>query len=65
MKTDDRVLKNIVRLLPSPQAREAAEHLPGEFEEPLAGVINEEGLRPLVALLREINQALELCIRTD
>lgn len=60
METNERVLENIVRLLPSSQAGEAVEHLAGEFEEPVAGMVNQQGLGRRIAFPGEVDQALKL-----
>jgi hypothetical protein len=62
VQADERVLENIVRLLPSPQAWKASEHLAGEFEEPVTGMVDEQGLGTGVALFGEFDQALKLCV---
>jgi len=60
VQSDKRILKNIVRRLPSLKAGKSTEHLSGEFQEPVTGMIQEQGFCAVVAGLGEIYQPLEL-----
>ena len=51
MKADERIVKNVIGRLPSPEAWVAPKHLSGEFQEPIASVIQEERSRPLITRL--------------
>jgi len=45
------VLKNIIRCLPSPKSRVVPEHLASQFQQPLARMVQQQGLGPLVTRL--------------
>jgi hypothetical protein len=59
------ILKNIICRLPSPEPRKSPEHPPGEFQEPIASVVQKKSSRPLIAGFGEVYQPLKLGIGTD
>ena len=65
MKADERIVEYIIGRLPSPEAWVATKHPSGEFEEPVASVIQQQGSRPLIARLGEVYQPLKLGIGSD
>ena len=60
MQADHRVLKHIVRLLPSPQARAVMKHPAGEQKESITGVVEQLLLGGCVTLQSEVDEALEV-----
>jgi hypothetical protein len=65
METEERVLEHIVSLLPSPETGVAVKHLPGEPQEPVAGMVDEEFIGLPVPAAGQINESLQLGVRAD
>jgi hypothetical protein len=62
VKANERVLKNVIGLLPAAKVRVAVEHLPGQAKQPVAGMI-EQGLPGLLLPgSRKVDQVLNLRI---
>jgi len=62
MESNQAVLQNIIGLYPAAQAGSAAKHLPGELEEPAAGMVKQRLLGCRIPCQRIVEKCLQTSV---